>query len=179
MLTHGAPAMARNRSISWLGVAAGLFDSFSSVRVPFISGAVPFVSILKYQSAVSLSSASFRRPEACAKIRFMPTPPGFHGRLVKMSDAPKRLRHTTPKAFTAGGDAWREALLMMSEDWIPAGEAYAFVVSQAILAHHGIKDLRAFARPVKAFVKKRYGTKYKVKALNTIEGPTVLICRPK
>lgn len=101
------------------------------------------------------------------------------GQIIKLTDVLKRKRNAVPKAFQALDQfgLWKEAMQVMEADRIGVGEAYAFVVPESVMEEYGIKSIRALKRPIIKFVKDRYKTKYTVRAQNTAEGPTILICQ--
>lgn len=100
------------------------------------------------------------------------------GRIIKLSEIPKRQRRAVPKVFKAL-DTWPDALAAMADDRIGVGEAYEMITSADHMKKWGIKDVRALARPIKKHIKEMYKGKYVVLARTTAEGPTVFICRPK
>lgn len=104
----------------------------------------------------------------------------LHGRVIKMSEQPKRVRHAKPRTFKALEEdgSWNEALTLMAQDGIGVGEAYVLIISPELMAKYNIPDLKAAARPVKDAVRKIYKKKYQVDAYTIAEGPAIFIKQP-
>jgi hypothetical protein len=108
----------------------------------------------------------------------MKTPTIPQGRIIKMSERLKRTRNAVPRIMKVL-DTWPDALATMADDRIGINETYVLLVPTELMEDHGIPDIKAAARPIKKFVKAVYKSKYVVEALNTAEGPTIYISRPK
>ena len=100
------------------------------------------------------------------------------GRIIKMSKRLKRSRHAVPRILKVL-DTWPDCLAAMADNKIGVNETYVLLVPQSLMEEHGIPNIRAAARPIKKAVKEIYGRKYIVESLNTSEGPTIYISRPK
>jgi hypothetical protein len=97
------------------------------------------------------------------------------GRIVKAVDKPKRVRNAVPRTAKAMGPMWEEMWAVMRDNRIGYKETYLLIVPEEVLEEYGIKSIRAAARPIKKKVKRMYGKKYFVEAVNITEGPCIEI----
>jgi hypothetical protein len=97
--------------------------------------------------------------------------------LRSMNEPLTRKRESTSSVFIEFGDEWEELVSMLANERIGLYQRYILHVTPEMLESH--PSLRAVARPIKNFVERHYGKKYRVRQMDSKEeGPVVAVEHP-